>query len=164
MQRILVAGFGNTLRGDDGFGVHVAHRLAADATLPADVSVMEVGTAGLRLAQELLTPCDLLIVVDAMQRGGRPGDLYLLEVDGVEAVTRVDMHAAIPSQALAIAKSLGVLPPRVVMVGCEPLEVDELTCDLTDEMSAPVQKAVDEAVMRIHYLVNEAVENDVARR
>jgi Ni,Fe-hydrogenase maturation factor len=34
---------------------------------------MEVGTAGIRLAQELLTPYDRLVIVDAMTRGGAPG-------------------------------------------------------------------------------------------
>ena len=38
---------------------------------------MEVGTAGIRLAQELLTPYDRLIIVDAMNRGGAPGTVYV---------------------------------------------------------------------------------------
>ena len=69
--RTLIAGFGNVLRGDDGFGVEVIRRLQEREPMP-DVEVMEVGTAGIRLAQELLTPCDRLIIVDAMRRGDRP--------------------------------------------------------------------------------------------
>lgn len=158
MSRVLVAGFGNTLRGDDGFGVEVIRRLA-DAGLPPEAAILEVGTAGIRLAQELLTSRELLIVVDAMRKGGAPGDLYVLQVDGVEAADRVDMHAAIPSQALAIAQALGVLPPRVLMVGCEPAVVDELTCELTGELSPAVSAAVDSAVTRIQRLVSHALEN-----
>src|SRR5262245_35654245 len=68
-RRTLVAGFGNVLRADDGFGVEVLRRLRERGPIPG-VDLIEIGTAGIRLAQELLTPYDRLIVVDAMTRGG----------------------------------------------------------------------------------------------
>lgn len=152
MSRTLIAGFGNVLRGDDAFGVEVIHRLEAlgvgGAGQPG-IELMEVGTGGIRLAQELLTPCDCLIIADAMTRGGVPGTLYVLEVDSVDRVNEVDMHVAIPSHALSVAQALGVLPPRVVLVGCEPLTVDELTL----EISTPVRAAVSVAVEQIQNLL-----------
>ncbi len=153
MGRTLIAGFGNVLRGDDGFGVEVVRRLGDAGVARPGVDLMEVGTAGIRLAQELLTPCDLLIIADAMTRGGAPGTVYVLEVDSVEAVQRVDMHVAIPSHALSVAKALDVLPAKVILVGCEPMQVDEMTCDLTGELTPPVRAAVDVAVRRIHHLL-----------
>src|SRR4029079_18403604 len=78
--RVVVAAFGNELRGDDGFGIAVLRRLEASPPTRHHVTLLEVGTAGLRLAQELLTPCDRLIVIDAMTRGGRPGTVYVLRV------------------------------------------------------------------------------------
>lgn len=156
-MRIIIAGFGNTLRGDDGFGVEVIRRLAEENTAPADVVIMEVGTAGIRLAQELLTPCDFLIIVDAMNRGGVPGTVYVLAVDDVEEVSSVDIHVAVPSQALSVARALGALPPKIVMVGCEPMQVDEMTCDLNGELTPPVRAAVDVALRRIHDLLRNAV-------
>lgn len=148
MRRTLIAGFGNVLRGDDGFGVEVIRRLEAQP-LPAGVTLMEVGTAGLRLAQELLSPYDHLIVVDAMTRGGAPGSLYTLRVDDVAPATEVDMHAAIPARALAIAKALGALPAEVHMVGCEPEDVDELGATL----SASVRHALEPALTSIRALM-----------
>lgn len=162
MSRTLIAGFGNTLRGDDGFGVEVVRRLGEEGPLGPGVELMEVGTAGIRLAQELLTPCDLLIIADAMTRGGKPGTVYVLEVDAVEQVERVDMHVAIPSHALSVAQALNVLPARVVLVGCEPMEVDEMTCDLTGELTPPVSAAVDVAVRRIHHLLSGDPSHGVA--
>jgi hydrogenase maturation protease len=140
--RTLVAGFGNVLRGDDGFGVEVIRRLR-ESDRRADVELMEVGTAGIRLAQELLTPYERLIIVDAMTRGGPPGRVYVTEVQGVESAGDVDMHVAVPSRALAVAKALGGLPREVFIVGCEPAEVDELTTDLTPEVRAAVETALD---------------------
>ena len=94
-MRTLVAGFGNVLRGDDGFGVEVIRRLRENGERP-DVELMEVGTAGIRLAQELLTPYDRLIIVDAMARGGAPGSVYVTEVEDVESAGAIDMHLGAP--------------------------------------------------------------------
>jgi hydrogenase maturation protease len=149
--RTLIAGFGNVLRGDDGFGVEVIRRLHAMHPPSADVELIDVGTGGIRLAQELLTPYDRLIIVDAMTRGGVPGSIYVLVADSVESTAEIDLHSVVPSRALALAKALGALPREVFMVGCEPAEVDELTT----ELSSPVRAAVDLALERIHQLLGD---------
>lgn len=147
MTRTLIAGFGNVLRGDDGFGVEVIHRLEAR---PAEgVELIEIGTAGLMLAQQLLTGYDRLIVVDAMTRGGKPGTLYVHRVESVEKATEVDLHLAVPSRALSVAQALGALPQEVFLVGCEPLEVEELSTQL----SPAVRDAVDAALREIQLLL-----------
>ena len=148
MTRTLIAGFGNELRGDDGFGVEVIHRL--EHLRPEGVELIEVGTAGLRMAQELMTGYDRLIVVDAMARGGKPGTLYVLEVESVEKAVEVDLHLALPSKALSVAQALGALPAKVFLVGCEPGEVEELTTGLT----IPVQGAVESALREIQNLLS----------
>ncbi|MBA3496007.1 MAG: hydrogenase maturation protease [Gemmatimonadales bacterium] len=152
MGRTLIAGFGNDLRGDDGFGVSVIRRLEAGRPLGDDVHLMEVGSAGLRLVQELLASYDLLIIIDAMTRGGAPGEVYVREVEAVEPVTGIDLHLAIPSRALAVAKAMGALPERVVLVGCEPAHIEEFTT----ELSRPVQGAVDPVLRHIESLVRTA--------
>lgn len=144
-----MAAFGNELRGDDGFGIAVLRRIEGSRFEPDRVRLLEVGTAGLRLAQELLTPCDRLIVIDAMTRGGKPGTVYVVQVEEVLPATSVDMHLAVPSQALAVAKALGALPAETFMIGCEPDGVDELTT----ELSAPVRAAVEVAARHVHTLI-----------
>jgi hydrogenase maturation protease len=147
-MRTLIAGFGNVLRGDDGFGVEVIRRLREGEPRP-DVELMDVGTAGIRLAQELLSPCDRLIIVDAMTRGGAAGTVYVERVESVPSPGEVDMHLAVPARALGVAKALGALPSEVFIVGCEPAEVDELTTELT----AAVQAAVPAALGHIERLL-----------
>lgn len=149
MKRVVVAAFGNELRGDDGFGIAVLRRIESVGERHERVRLIEVGTAGLRLAQELLTPCDRLIVIDAMMRGGTPGTVYVLQVDAVAPARAVDMHLAVPSQALSVAQALGALPPETFLVGCEPDVVDELTT----ELSAPVRAAVVVAASRVQALL-----------
>jgi len=149
MTRTLIAGFGNVLRGDDGFGVAVLQRLAERGTASDTVELLDVGTGGIRLAQELITPYDRLIIIDATTRGGVPGSVYTLVVDGVRSTNEIDMHTTVPSRALEVAQALGPLPPQIYMVGCEPAVVDEWTM----ELSPAVASAVDRAVREIEQLL-----------
>src|SRR6185503_6773218 len=106
-------------------------------------------------------PWDRLIIVDAITRGGAPGTVYALAVDDVDAAGDVDMHVAVPSRALAIAKALGGLPREVWIVGCEPGEVDELTTELTPAVRAAIEPVIAH-VRRL--LRHEAPPLDLERR
>jgi len=146
MGRILVAAGGNVLRRDDGFGAAVAARLGA---LPAGAEVIETGIGGIALLQELLAGCDGLVVIDAVDRGAEPGTVFVLEPDVDEAAHVPDVHLANPRRVLAMAKTMGVLPDRVVIVGCQPVDVDELD----DQLSPEVERAVPIAVGKVEETV-----------
>ncbi|HVA85143.1 MAG TPA: hydrogenase maturation protease [Candidatus Saccharimonadales bacterium] len=159
-MRVLVAGMGNELRGDDGFGVVVTH-LLAERDLGAEVTVKEFGIGGISLVQELLTKYDALLIVDAVHQGSAPGTIHLLEpavvdiADLPDEVRRdflADVHWADPGRALILAKALGVLPPRVLILGCQPQDVEDLTMVLTPSVEASLPRAMvalDEAIMRL---------------
>ena len=51
--RVLVAGVGNDLLGDDGFGIAVVRGFSEDG-VPEGVAVFESGIAGIRMVQELM--------------------------------------------------------------------------------------------------------------
>ena len=157
--RVLVAGMGNILRRDDGFGVAVARRLQ-DADLPSHVTVIEVGTGGISLVQELMAPpgYDVLLLLDAVQGDGPAGRVVVLDADVPDlddfpdAVRRdylADMHYAVPSRALVLAKALGVLPAKTLIVGCQPEEYEAFEIGL----SRAVNEAVEAAVERVRLLV-----------
>jgi hydrogenase maturation protease len=150
--RAIVVGVGNILRGDDGFGVAVIKRLQAIPDVMARAKVIEVGIGGVHLVQELMDGYDFLVIVDAVDRGGDPGRVYVLDLDvpalptsAYEAwkVDLTDMHEAVPEKALALAQALGVLPKRVLMVGCQPARTDEAHIGLTPVVEAAVGQAAD---------------------
>jgi len=154
MLRVLIAGVGNLLRGDDGFGVAVADRLLAAPPCLANaaVTVIETGIGGMHLVQELLSGYDALLILDAVERGGAPGTLYLLKPERIdhsawpEEVRRdffADTHYAEPSHALALAEAIGALPSRVLILGCQVATVDDLLQGLTPAVARAADLAVD---------------------
>ncbi|CAN5496979.1 hypothetical protein BH20ACT2_BH20ACT2_00860 [soil metagenome] len=151
-KRILVVGVGNVLRGDDGFGVEVARRLMAEP-LPDGVVVVETGIAGISLVHELQRGWDALVVVDAVDRGRPPGTVLIIEPEvldvGALSLSErhdqlADMHLATPDRALMLARALGVLPPRVVLVGCQLTDPHAVGEGLTPAVTAAVEVGVTE--------------------
>ncbi len=149
--RILIAGVGNVLRGDDGFGVEVAQALTRARRGGDGVEILEAGIAGIPLVQELMDGYDALIVADAVERGGAPGTVYVIEPHITDPATLnpsalhaslADAHYTEPSQVLVLAKALGVLPATVLIVGCQPAGYDELGAELSDEVRGAVRVAV----------------------
>ena len=143
-MRTLIAGFGNVLRGDDGFGVEVLRRLGERGVASDSVELLDVGTGGIRLAQELMNPFDRLIIIDAATRGGTPGTVYTLMIDEVRPTREIDMHTTVPSRALEVAQALGPLPAEMFLVGCEPQVVDAWSTELSPLVASAVARAVRE--------------------
>jgi hydrogenase maturation protease len=148
--RVLVAGVGNIFLGDDGFGVEVARRLA-DEQLPEGVEVADFGIRGVHLAYQLLDGYDLAILVDASARGGEPGSLYVIEPTPGDGDVLLDGHGMQPAAVLGLLQALGGPVGRVLVVGCEPAQVQERI-----GLSEPVGRAVGEAVRVVRELVREA--------
>jgi hydrogenase maturation protease len=118
-RRVLVAGIGNVFFSDDGFGVEVARRLAT-RPLPEGVAVSDFGIRGVHLAFEIVSGYDLVIVVDAVSRGGPPGTLYVLEPEADPDECNPDAHSMELQNVLAFIEQLEAQPPRMLIVGCEP--------------------------------------------
>jgi len=151
MTRTLVAGVGNIFLGDDAFGVEVARRLAT-VSLPEGVTVADFGIRGIHLAYELLEGYDRLILVDALSRGEAPGTVYVVEPDAVAPGGPADAHSMDPLAVFAHLAAIGGDPVPTLIVGCEPLTLDEEI-----GLSEPVRLAVDKAVVVVLELLGEPV-------
>jgi hydrogenase maturation protease len=153
--RILVAGVGNVLLSDDGFGVEVVRRLALEP-MPEGVHVVDYGIRALHLAYELLEGYDTLVIVDAMSRGEPPGTVFVFSPDldrldepgDGDGGPALDPHGMHPAAVLRMAVGLGARLGVVRVVGCEPENLEEEM-----GLSAPVERAVGEAVRIVRELV-----------
>lgn len=157
--RSLVACFGNVLRSDDGFGPAVAAHLT-DEGVPDHTRVLDVGIGGLEMVHDLAEPCDLLIVVDAVDVGRQAGSIFVIDPDIADLmqqplwVRREELsnaHYTVPDRALRFALAIGVLPERTWLVGCQPSDADELGM----ELSPAVARAVPIAAAEVRRLIAE---------
>jgi len=156
-ERILIAGIGNIFLADDGFGVEVVRRLAGRG-LPEGVEVVDFGIRGLDLAYALMDPYEVVVFVDALPRGDKPGTIYLIEPEVEdEGEVALDTHGMDPVKVIRFARALGAEIPRTLVVGCEPKVAlaGENYDDMLMELSEPVLAAVPEAVKLVESLVEE---------
>jgi hydrogenase maturation protease len=158
-MRVLIAGVGNLLRGDDGFGVEALRLLQQKIDIPG-VEFFETGIAGISLVQRLMDSFDALVIVDALNRGGAPGEVYVLEpeLDSLGKASAsdeaIDLHQADPEGVLRLAGALSVLPKHVWIVGCQAVGCDDL--------GAPLSKPVAHALPVVAERVQEIIENLIA--
>jgi hydrogenase maturation protease len=150
---VLVAGIGNVLQSDDGFGVEVVQRLL-ERPVPEGVRVAEFGIRGVHLAYELLDGYDALVLVDAVPLGEAPGTVVVMEPDPIAATDAViDAHTMGPDVVLSTLARLGGEVARIRVVGCQPATLEE-----GFGLSAPVAAAVDLAVDLCLELVADIVQ------
>ena len=162
--RVLVAGIGNIFMADDGFGVEVARRLAQRELAPG-VEVVDFGIRGMDLVYALGEGYDAAVFVDAIPRGEAPGTLCLIEPDLEGTEPTLDVHGMDPVKVLVLARELGAVPERVLVVGCEPqvrMTGDEE--DVVVALSPPVLAAIDEAVAMVESVLEDLITTGASER
>lgn len=160
--RVLVAGIGNVFFADDGFGVAVAKALEG-RELPRGVDVVDFGIRGMDLVFALGEGYDIALFVDAVPRGEEPGTVFLIEpeLDDADEPVMLDAHGMDPVKVLSLAKQLGPVPERILVIGCEPLTgVSGDEEELVGELSDPVRAAVDVAVELVESTLAELLAKD----
>jgi hydrogenase maturation protease len=169
VTKILVAGVGNELFGDDGFGVAVVAELKrrkarSDAAWNRqDLTLLVAGTRGFDLVSALIDGYDAAILVDAAPRGRAPGTLYVLDPSLSQLESRgldvaSDPHGLEPTRALALAHASGAPLSRIFVVGCEPAP----QLEMSDELSPAVAAAIEPAIFEVQRLVRELSDSEVA--
>lgn len=132
--------------GDDGFGPRVIDLLST-CSLPDDVMLWDFGTAGLTIASEL-SDYGFIIFLDVTESGGEPGTLYKrkitvdeISIEDVTDLVTLSLHEVGLEGLLKLAKALEILPPRIILLGCEPKSL-EPSLELSREVEAAARKAV----------------------
>ncbi|MHB1473406.1 MAG: hydrogenase maturation protease [Dermatophilaceae bacterium] len=149
----LVIGIGNPDRGDDAVGVQVARKVAADRL---DVRVLELDDPS--EAIDAWEPEDTVVVADAVSSGGDPGDIHVVDV--VARTLPAGSWAAGGTHALGLAavvelaRALGRLPRRLVVVGVEAGRFDHGA-----PMSDAVAAAVPAAATAVLAAIDDAIDN-----
>lgn len=146
---ILVLGLGNTLRRDEGLGVHAMERLYERYALPPTTQLVDGGTLGLELLC-YLEDADRALVLDAALTDGPPGTLLRVAGDEIPAFLglRVSPHEVGLADLLAVAQLRGSAPDEIVVLGMQP-EALELGADLSATVSQRLDDLVAAAIQEL---------------
>lgn len=141
---VLVVGYGNPLRSDDGVGPAVAERLAGDPRL-AGVDVRSAHQLTPELAQDA-SRASLLVLVDA-GAGETPGVVSVRPLEPAGSPGTAWTHQLDPSGVVSLARELYGAAPEVVLVsvGAACLDVGEAL----SEAVAPAVAVAAEAVAKL---------------
>ncbi len=143
-EKILVLGLGSALLKDDSVGLHViaAFRRADARRNPSNLAVRDGGTLGLALLPEL-EGTSALIVVDAANFCGSPGEVRVFESEAMDAqlgASNSSAHEIALADLIGAARLSGSLPNRRARVGIAPLSV-EWGLEPTPEVAASIPAA-----------------------
>ena len=148
MTKDLILGVGNLLLTDEGLGIHAVRKLFENPALPADVEVVDGGTAGLGLLY-YLEDVNRLVIIDAMETGGPPGTMVRLSGDQIPVymAMKVSPHEITLPDFLAAAKLRDLYPREVIVWGIQPqsLEVGvELSPVVAEKLDTLVKNVLGE--------------------
>ena len=119
---VLVLGIGNVLWADEGFGVRAVEALHAGWVFPAPVRLMDGGTLGLGLFDDIARATHVL-VFDAVDCGLPGGTLKVLRGAEVTAwgAQRISAHQNGFNDVLGLARIGGRAPGHITAIGVQPV-------------------------------------------
>jgi hydrogenase maturation protease len=141
---IIVLGIGNVLWADEGFGVRCVEALQQRWELAPEVQLVDGGTQGLYLVHYVQAATHLLIF-DAVDYGLAPGELKLVEDDDVPrfmGAKKMSLHQTGFQEVLMLAKLTERYPRKVLLVGCQPEQIDDYGGSLTPKVRASMEDAL----------------------
>lgn len=135
---ILILGCGNVLFGDDGFGPEVVKYLKENYSLPEGVSAVEAGLSvrGILFDTLLLDrKPKQIIVVDAVDMGRKPGEVFEIDLNDIPPLKCDDfsLHQAPTSNLLKEIRDYGGVKVRVIAVQVEHIP-DEVNPGLSERL------------------------------
>ena len=150
-EHILVLGIGNVLWADEGFGVRCVETLQRLWQFAPQVEVMDGGTQGLYLLHNVQSATKLLIF-DAIDYGLEPGTLKVIEDDDVPrfmGAKKMSLHQTGFQEVLSVAQLTEHYPAQVVLIGCQPEELDDYGGSLRPIVRHAMEEALNLGLQRL---------------
>ena len=144
MKPIRIIGLGNTFRSDDGAGVFAVRRLKDTVSLQAEV--IEAELTGIDTL-DFMKGAEAVILIDAASTGVKAGTIHRIDASSRPLPGNLfhhSTHAMNGSDALELARVLGVLPQRVIVYG---IEIGDTSAG--HHLSLAVEKALDSVIQQV---------------
>ena len=138
----LVLGMGNILLEDEGLGIRALELLQRQYDFPAEVELLDGGTTGMGLLDEI-SRREHVLILDAVQTGDPPGTLKVLRDQEVPVYfgIRITPHQLGLSDVLATLELTGEQPGSVTVLGIVP-ESLELSLDVSERIQGRLSELV----------------------
>jgi len=141
----LLLGVGNLLWADEGFGVRCVEAFAERFEIPDNVVVADGGTQGLYLV-DLLREHNPVIIFDAVDFGDVPATIRVVEDDDIPAFVgahKMSLHQAGLQDVIACARLLGGCADNMLLIGVQPVELEDYGGSLRPQVRACIPRALD---------------------
>jgi hydrogenase maturation protease len=145
-----IIGVGNPLRKDDGIGILLLDYIREESEhLPEEVSFVDGGTGGMNLLH-LFNRFDIIILLDAVNFNGVPGETRFFSFDEIisqKEVSKVSTHNADVFQIIKLSQELNECPDQIFVFGVQPADVS-----FGDGLTDTIQNKLDDIVttMKVH--------------
>jgi hydrogenase maturation protease len=151
-MRIVVLGVGNILLSDEGIGVRAIEKLQLDYDLPPEVVVIDGGTTGMEMLDDL-SKSDHIIIIDAVRSGKAPASIVRLTGEQVPVFfkTKLSPHQIGLSDVLATLAFIDEQPGGVTVIGVEPVSL-ETGMALSPQVEARLPELMDLVVTELREL------------
>jgi hydrogenase maturation protease len=143
-ETIVVLGIGNLLWADEGFGVRCIEALQQRYEFAPHVELIDGGTQGLYLIQHVQSATRLLIF-DAIDYDLVPGTLKVVENDEVPrfmGAKKMSLHQTGFQEVLMLALLTEQFPREVLLIGCQPEELEDYGGSLRPVVRAAMEDAL----------------------
>jgi coenzyme F420 hydrogenase subunit delta len=141
-KEILIAGVGNILFGDDGFGPEVIDYLENNYDIPENVCLADAGT-GIRRILFTISLSEIqpkvIVIIDAVDKGKKPGEIFDIHLDEipVEKIDDFSIHQVPSSNLLKELQDLCNV--KVIIKVCQ---IQSIPDTIQSGLSDPLKKAV----------------------
>ena len=143
---VLIVGYGNPLRSDDGIGWHAARLLATDPRLDG-ARVLAQHQLAPELAEDV-SQASLVVLLDAAE--GDPGSVSVRQIEPRPATPATWSHHLDPETLAGLAQTLyGAVPPIVLV------SVAAATFAEDDGLSSTLQQALPGVVETVAGVVSQ---------
>lgn len=156
--KILILGCGNTLFGDDGFGPRVAEELQKNYNLPENAGIINAGTSVRNILFDIALSekkPEKIIIVDAIDAGKTPGEIFELPIDEIpeKKIDDFSMHQLPTSNLLKELKDLCKV--NVIIIACQ---VENIPTEVTTTISKKLVDVIPEVCKRINEIIKISAE------
>jgi hydrogenase maturation protease len=155
MQKIGIIGIGNLLRKDDGVGIFLLERLQKQKKeLPKNIEFIDGGTGGMNLLH-LLAQFDTVLLIDAVDFKGRPGETRVFSLKDIQSQKKpvmISTHDSDFLNLLRLSQELKELPEILVIFGVQLRDISHGI-----GLSKEIETVLDDLILKLQNEIQDFV-------